>query len=110
MPSQKNLLARFALLEKAQACRDTLRAKGFDIVQIDNIPSAGSSQLENLGPLVEWGRYGYDVDRLDDKWTAASAWGQQDFLGGEDWLLTAVVPTDRAHEADQIIRQHGGQL
>ena len=110
MPNQKNLLARFALLEKAQACRDALRAQGFDIVQIDNIPSAGSSQLQNLSPLVEWGRYGYEVDRFDDKWTVASDWGNQGVLGGEDWLLTAVVPHDRSQEVAEMIQHHGGQL
>ncbi len=110
MPNEKNLLARFALLEKAQACRDALYAKEFDIVQIDNIPSLGSSQLQNQVPLVEWGRYGYEFDRMDDKWTATSAWANSDVVDGDDWLLTAVVPTDRAGEVADIIRQHDGQL
>ncbi len=110
MPNDKNLLARFTLLENAQACRAALRDKGFHIVQIDNIPSLGSSQLQNQTPLVEWGRYGYEFDRLDDKWTAPSSWGNQDLIDAEDWLLTAVVPLDRAGEVAETIRTHGGQL
>lgn len=110
MPNDKNLLARFTLLEKAQACRSELWDQGFRTVQIDNIPSLESSQLQNQAPLVEWGRYGYQFDQMDDKWTAASSWGNDGLIGGDDWLLTAVVPQDRASDVADIIRQHDGRL
>ena len=110
VPKEINLLARFTMLERAQACRDALRHNGFDVVQIDNIPSMESSQLLNHAPMVEWGRYGYEYDRLDDKWTMPAAWDHQGLGYGEDWLLTAVVPHDGAAKATAIIKEFGGKL
>ncbi|MHB1610295.1 MAG: hypothetical protein ACYCOU_11890 [Sulfobacillus sp.] len=110
MPRETNLLARFTSLERAQACRDALRDQGFDIVQIDNIPSLDGSQLLNQSPMVEWGRYGYEYERLDDKWTAASSWDHHGLTDGEDWLLTAVVPHEETAQAIETIRKFGGKL
>ncbi len=110
VPKEINLLARFTILERAQACRDALRHQGFDVVQIDNIPSMESSQLLSHAPMVEWGRYGYEYGRLDDKWTMPAAWDHQGLGYGEDWLLTAVVPHDGAVKASAIIKEFGGKL
>ncbi len=110
VPKEINLLARFTMLERAQACRDALRHQGFDVVQIDNIPSMESSQLLNHAPMVEWGRYGYEFDRLDDKWTVPAPWDHHGLGYSEDWLLTAVVPHDEVDKASAIITDFGGKL
>lgn len=109
MPSEKNLLASFTLFEQAEACQTELRRQGFDVVQIDDIPSLNQTLPHT--PMVEWGRHSYEPDMLDDKWTAASAWDNPEgLIYGEGWLLTAVVPSEKSHEAARIIEQHGGKL
>ena len=108
----KNILASFSSLETAQKCQDHLRHLGFDVVQVDNIGSSDSTLLPHT-PLVEWGRYGYQTDRLDDKWTAASSFEYRKTGlagGGGGWLLTAVVPAERAGTAAHIIEQYGGSI
>ncbi|MCY0898323.1 MAG: hypothetical protein OWU33_05205 [Firmicutes bacterium] len=108
---EKNLLASFATLSAAQQCQQALRDRGFDVVQVDHLTAPGGDTLPHM-PLVEWGRYGYQTDRLDDKWTSAAAWndGADGLLTGASWLLTAVVPAADAETAAQIIKQHGGNL
>ncbi|MCY0880280.1 MAG: hypothetical protein OWU84_15260 [Firmicutes bacterium] len=108
---EKNLLASFASLEAAKDCQAALRQAGFDVVQVDRVNAPGGEALPHM-PLVEWGRYGYQTDRLDDKWTSAAAWDDSDsgLLEGGAWLLTAVVPAENAAEAHAIIARHGGAL
>lgn len=109
MSHEVNLLATFTLPENAHHCQDALRDLGFEIVQIDRMsPGPG---MVNHAPLVEWGRYGYQPDTLDDKWTAASAWENEGgLIAGESWLLTAVVPDQDVDQARQTIERYGGQL
>ena len=101
------ILARFTFADRAEAVRDALRAHGFDVIDIrrpeDEQPPAGPTAL------VEWGRYGYALTSLDDKWTSAASWDNALNLNlGEAVLLTAVVPKDRADEVRRIIRDGGG--
>lgn len=103
------LLASFDRPEQAQRAADALRAAGFDIVQLAD---GASASAEPVGaPLVEWGRYGYQMGALDDKWTTAAAW--EDPLGltlGGGTLLTAVVPSADRPRAAHVIEAAGGRL
>ncbi|SMC06531.1 hypothetical protein SAMN00768000_2869 [Sulfobacillus thermosulfidooxidans DSM 9293] len=106
---EKNILAFFRSLEQAQRCQEALRHQGFDVIQIDAVPADMGNEILNHAPLVDWGRYGYDIGRLDDKWTASGAWTHQGLSVGA-WILTAVVPaSDRDHVA-HTITEFGGQL
>lgn len=107
---ERSILATFTLPEQAHACQAALRAAGFDVIQIDAVPSRSEDALTHV-PQVEWGRLGYQADVLDDKWTAASAWDHDNgLIWGESWLLTAVVPEEAAGRALRIIREQGGRL
>lgn len=111
MAHEVNILATFTLPERAQAAADDLRAAGFEIVQIDRVPSQSPVPPLDHTPVVEWGRYGYQPNVLDDKWTAASSWENgSGLIDGESWLLTAVVESDDEVRARGIIRQHGGTI
>ncbi len=107
---EKNLLASFANLDAAKKCQAALKNAGFPVVQVDNLDPTNMDLPH--APLVEWGRYGYQADRLDDKWTDASSWqdSHTGLIEGASWLLTAVVDADRAGEAAHIIEQYGGSL
>ncbi len=109
---EKNLLASFSDLRAAKHCQQALRDQGFDVVDVNILaPYSGDSLLPHA-PLVEWGRSGYQVDRLQDKWTTGSAWtdSQTGMIEGGSWLLTAVVPADGAERAAHVIKQYGGSL
>lgn len=107
---EKNLLASFASLEDAKRCQEALREAGFDVVQVDDLQEP-QSPLPHA-PLVQWGRYGYQTDRLQDKWTSPSSWDDSStgLIEGAAWLLTAVVPAEDAEHAAHIIHQYGGSL
>ncbi len=109
---EKNLLASFQSLEAAKKCQDALRQAGFDVVQVDNIQPGNQGGTLPHAPLVEWGRYGYQTDRLQDKWTSSSSWtnSHTGLIEGAAWLLTAVVPAEGAEKAAHIIEQYGGSL
>jgi hypothetical protein len=102
------VLASFTLPEDAEACQAALRRAGLDVVQVAPLSSGPDGPTESA--LVEWGRYGYQPDVLDDKWTAASAWDHGGLIWGQGWLLTAVVPDEAAERARDIIRRYGGHL
>lgn len=106
---EKNLLASFASLESAKRCQDALHDAKFQVVQVDDLDPTGDFPHT---PLVEWGRYGYQAGRLDDKWTDSSSWmnSRTGMIEGAAWLLTAVVPAERAGEAAHLIEQYGGSL
>lgn len=108
---EKNLLASFANLEAAKRCQHELRQQGFDVVQVDDLTPKGDAALPHA-PLVEWGRYGYQADRIDDKWTSPGSWtdSHTGLIEGAAWLLTAVVPAEEAARAAHIIEQYGGSL
>lgn len=110
MAREVTLLATFTLPEDAETCRDALYRAGLDVVQVAPVASGPRAPTEPA--LVEWGRYGYQPDVLDDKWTAASSWdwANEGLIGGEGWLLTAVVPEEAAAQARTIIRRYGGHL
>lgn len=107
MPDERNILASFTDPEQAQDCANSLREQGFDAVQVDDVPSMQSQSLPH-SPLVNWGRYGYQADTLDDKWTGSSAWQNDGLVLGEGWLLTVVVPRSRYEDAARIVHQYGG--
>lgn len=109
---EKNLLASFSDLNAAQQCQQALRDQGFDVVQVDDLAPPGANDPLPHSPLVQWGRYGYQVRRLDDKWTSPSSWmqSQTGMIEGAAWLLTAVVPAEDADRAVDIIQQYGGSL
>lgn len=110
MTQEINLLAQFTFPERAQDCADALQRHGFDVVQIDQLPSEAGPQRAQV-PVVEWGRYGYQPNIVDDKWTQTSSWDNpQGFIDGEAWLLTAVVDEDAVELARHIIKAHGGIL
>lgn len=112
--NEKNFLASFNSYDSARTCQQALQQQGFDVVQVDDIPSGPAASAGELphAAQVEWGRHGYQADTLDDKWTAASSWDQSatGLIEGGGWLLTAVVPAERAHEASTIIHKHGGKV
>lgn len=106
---EETLLAHFTFPEQAEKARTALLEAGFDVVQVDTV---GQNANPRQVPLVEWGRYGYQADGLDDKWTSAAAWDNMLNIPGADVgeaiLLTAVVDDTRAGEARDIIRRLGG--
>ncbi len=104
MADEIKLLARFTFSEQAEACQQALRAQGFDVVQVD--PIAPEAQPY---PVAEWGRFGYQADAIDDKWTQVSSWDNSaGLVFGESWLLSAVVEASDAEHARQLIRNYGG--
>jgi len=110
---ERNILATFTDYKRAEQCQKALHQAGFAIVQIDQVSSEDPDRLNQLStmPMVEWGRYGYQPDTLDDKWTAASSWDNPEgLIWGESWLFTAVVPESRGDEAEHLIRQFGGHI
>jgi len=108
---EQTLLAHFTFPEQAEKARDALVRAGLDVVRVDSPPMEARSRQV---PLVEWGRYGYRPDGLDDKWTSAAAWDNLLNLPGADVgegiLLTAVVDEDRAEDARAIIKRFGGAV
>jgi hypothetical protein len=110
--SEQNLLAAFRDLAAAQHCQDALREQHFDVVEVSHLDSTQSPDILPHAPLVQWGRYGYQARRLDDRWTSPASWtgvtpGVDD---GGAWLLTAVVPAEDAQCAARIIKEYGGSL
>ncbi|MCL5063537.1 MAG: hypothetical protein M1600_00380 [Firmicutes bacterium] len=111
MSDEVNLSAQFTLPERAEACAEALRDEGFDVIQIDPVRSFQMNSLEPPSSIAEWGRYAYQPDIVDDKWTQATAENESaDLMDSEAWLLTAVVETDAVEEVRTIIRHHGGFL
>lgn len=108
MASEVNLLSRFTSERSAEACAESLRAHGFDIVQVDSVNPTPETDVNWLSPVVEWGRYGYQPDLVDDKWIQTSSNGLG--LNEPTWLVTAVVEDPDAPVAREIIRQHGGSV
>jgi hypothetical protein len=103
------LMASFTLSENARRAEADLRAAGFDVVQVSDASDGGYGAPGE--PLVEWGRYGYQAQMPDDKWTTAAAWDNRLGLNvGEGLLLTAVVPRDERGRAATIIEAAGGRL
>lgn len=109
---EKNLLASFSDLQAAKHCQDSLREQGFDVVQVDVLDAPGDNDPLSQTSLVEWGRYGYQSRRLDDKWTSSASWtnSQTGMIEGAQWILTAVVPADDAPRVAEVIQQYGGSL
>lgn len=109
MEQEQTLLAHFTFPEQAEKARDALVEAGVDVVQVDRVGPAGGAHPI---PLVEWGRYGYELEGLDDKWTSAAAWDDRlqrsGVDAGEAVLLTVVVDGERAGAARDIIRRFGG--
>lgn len=111
MANERNILASFTDPEHAYTCARALRAQGFDVVEVDDLPTTGSDPAGlPHAPMVDWGRYGYREDVLDDKWTAPSSWSHDGLVVGEGWLLTAVIPAERYEEAAAIVRRAGGRF
>jgi hypothetical protein len=111
-PDQRTLLARFTWADRARQAMERLRAHGLTTVSVDRL-DARDDVPENpvAEPWVDWGRLGYTPERLDDKWTSASAWDNGlGLISGEGVLLTAVVPADREDEARRLIQEAGGVL
>jgi hypothetical protein len=109
---EKNLLASFSDLQAAKHCQDALRDEGFDVVEVDSISPAGDQDPLPHAPAMQWGRYGYQPRRLDDKWTSPSSWlnSSTGLIEGSHWLLTAVVPAEDAEHVAHVIHQYGGSL
>jgi hypothetical protein len=106
---EHTILARFTLPEQAHRALHRLQEAGFETVAVDAIDEAPTDAV--AAPQVEWGRYGYEPGRIDDKWTTAAAWDNELGLNwGGGILLTAVVPGDRRAEAERLIEEAGGTL
>ncbi|PSR21733.1 MAG: hypothetical protein C7B45_09630 [Sulfobacillus acidophilus] len=108
---EANLLAAFADLAAAQRCQNALRDEGFDVIEIDRLDRSDDDSLPHP-PLVNWGRDGYQIGRLQDKWTTSAAWtdSPNGLIAGGAWLLTAVVPSEAADHVRHVIQQYGGSL
>jgi hypothetical protein len=110
MPEQ-NILAAFSDLSTAKHCQNALRDEGYDVVDVDSLNRSDSDPLFQA-PLVNWGREGYQVGRLQDKWTSSASWtnSPNGLIAGAAWLLTAVVPNEDADHVRRVIQQYGGSL
>ena len=106
---EKSVLAFFRSLEQAQHCERALRHQGFDVLQIDSVPGDMGTEALDHAPLVDWGRYGYDLGRLDDKWTASGSWSHNGLSVGA-WVLTAVVPQADRDQVAHVVKEFGGEL
>lgn len=109
---EKNLLASFSSLSAAKHCQQDLRDQGYDVVEVSDLAPSGEQDPLPHAASVEWGRYGYQPRRLDDKWTSPSSWSnsQSGLIEGAAWLLTAVVPASDADHVAHVIEQYGGSL
>ncbi len=109
---EKNLLASFRDLASAKHCQNRLRQEGFDVVAVDDLRPIGDNDPLPHAPSVQWGRHGYQTDRLQDKWTSSSSWtdSHTGLIAGAAWLLTAVVPAEDAEHVAHVIQQYGGSL
>jgi hypothetical protein len=107
MQTEQTLQALFFDYRAAEDCQRALRAIGLDVVQIRSHRSLspGRDAQAPTAPTVEWGRFGYQPDLTDDKWTSAAQWDE----AVEPWLLTALVPTEQASQARAVIARYGGQ-
>lgn len=122
---ERNLLAGFVSIDDAQQAEQALRQAGFKEVQVDTIspyPGEGTQQLTNpiTGDIPGLGHMTLDADFTSKSagiLAAAdvSASGMSDGDGmmpevNQGVLLTAVVPENQADQAEQIIKQYGGNI
>lgn len=109
--TERTILASFAVRDQAVRCEEALRQEGFDVVQVDDMTMGSLPSAFWQGPVVEWGRYGYQPGMLDDRWTSASDWPPAVRPpGGDEWILTAVVPEEQGDHATRLIARYGGRL
>ncbi|RKD22896.1 hypothetical protein BEP19_11715 [Ammoniphilus oxalaticus] len=123
--AKKNFLAGFVSIDDAQAAEQALNEAGFTITQVDQIspyPGEGPQQVMNplTGNIPSLGYLTLDAE-FNSKSAAilaatdVSASGMSDGDGmmpevNQGVLLTAVVPADQAEQAEQIIKQYGGNI
>ncbi|HJV45391.1 MAG TPA: hypothetical protein VJ824_06660 [Bacillota bacterium] len=123
--SERNILAGFVSIDDAQEAQKALKNAGFNITQIDTIspyPGEGIQEVMNpiTGNIPSLPSMVLDAD-FDSKSasilaaTDVSASGMSDGDGmmpevNQGVLLTAVVPADQADQAEQIVKQYGGNV
>ncbi len=103
---EKNLLAFFPKIEDAQECQSRLRHEGFDVVQIDPIPTQSAYDTLNNTRMLEGSILLEDVLATG----ADSANLASQGIIADAWLFTAVVPAAERDRVARIISDHGGQL
>ena len=122
---ERNLLAGFVSFDDAQAAERALKQAGFSIVQVDDLspyPGEGVQEVMNpiTGNIPSLGYLTLDADFSSKSAsilaaTDVSASGMSDGDGmmpevNQGVLLTAVVPVEQADQAEQIIKEYGGNI
>lgn len=122
---ERNFLAGFASIDDAQAAEKALRKAGFKEVQVDPIspfPGEGVEQVINpiTGNIPGLPHMTLDADFSSKSASilAAADPSASGFSDGDGMmpevnqgvLLTAVVPEHQADQAEQIIKQYGGNV
>lgn len=122
---ERNLLAGFVSVDDAQKAEQALRQAGFTETQVDTVsPYPGEGVQQRMNPLTGnipgLGHMTLDADfgsKSASILAAAdvSASGMSDGDGimpevNQGVLLTAVVSAERADQAEQIIKQYGGNI
>lgn len=123
--SERNLLAGFVSVDDAQKAEQALKQAGFTEVQVDTVspyPGEGTQKLRNplTGNFPGLGHMTLDADfdSKSDSILAAADVSASGFSDGDGMmpevnqgvLLTAVVPEAQADQAEQLIKQYGGNI
>ena len=122
---ERNLLAGFVSIDDAQEAEKALKNAGFQEIQVDTIspfPGEGVEQRMNpiTGNIPGLAHMTLDADFSNESAAilAASSPGARGMSDGvgmmpevtQGVLLTAVVPDNQADQAEQIIKQYGGNI
>jgi len=123
--AERNLLAGFISFDDAQAAEKALKQAGFTEIQVDDVspyPGEGVQQVMNpiTGNIPSLGHMTLDADFSSKSAsilaaTDVSASGMSDGDGmmpevNQGVLLTAVVPAEKADQAEKIIKEYGGNI
>ncbi len=122
---ERNLLAGFVSVDDAQKAEQALKQAGFTETQVDTVsPYPGEGVQQRMNPITGNipGLADMTLDADFDSKSASilaavdiSASGISDGDGmmpevNQGVLLTAVVPADQADQAEQLIKQYGGNI
>lgn len=122
---ERSLLAGFVSVDDAQKAEQALKQAGFTETQVDTVsPYPGEGVQQRMNPITGNipGLADMTLDADFDSKSASilaavdiSASGISDGDGmmpevNQGVLLTAVVPADQADQAEQLIKQYGGNI
>lgn len=122
---ERNLLAGFVSIDDAQEAEKALKNAGFQEIQVDTIsPFSGEGVEQRMNPITGnipgLAHMTLDADFSNESAAilAAASPGASGMSDGDGMmpevnqgvLLTAVVPDNQADQAEQIIKQYGGNI